>query len=370
MVKPAIPRRSFVKKLGFLSAAVFGSSFFSKASVKNFAAENNIWAEIVDYARWCPTVHNLQPHKVKILSTREALLYYDTARLLPVEDPSCRFTTAAMGIFIEHLSIAAAVYNLKVNYEILRDISIADKGTIAFAQLKLVQSEEEEVLKRELIKKRRTSRLHYDGVAVDSTVINSMKTEAAAFKHKLSSTTDKDLVNYIIDLNQKTLFEDLESDATRRELNGLFRYDQHEAETRKDGLWAVCMNFPGWLMRSIFQHHEKWDHGLKKTLIKDFYKGSFKGTTTLGWFAGDFTTTPERLMAGRMLARNWLFLTSRNIYIQPFGSLITNQNAYNTMNEKLKVEEGSQLWLVFRMGYSKEPARSYRLDLKDILMDA
>jgi hypothetical protein len=370
MSKPAIPRRSFVKKLGLLSAAAFGRPFFSKASVKNFASENNIWAEIADYARWCPTVHNLQPHKVKILSSREAMLYYDTARLLPVEDPLCRFTTTAMGIFIEHLSIAAGIYNLKVDYEILRDISIADKGIVAFARLKLVPSEKEEVLKRELIKKRRTSRLHYDGVGIGPGVIDAMKTEALAFKQQLYSTGDKDLVNYLIDLNQKTLFEDLDSDATRNELNGLFRYDQQEAETRKDGLWAACMNFPGWLMRSVFQHHEKWDHGIKKTLIKDFYKASFKGTTTLGWFAGDFTTTHERLMAGRLLARNWLFLTSRNIYIQPFGSLITNQNAYSTMKEKLNLPGPSQLWMIFRMGYSKEPARSYRLDLKDILIES
>lgn len=370
MSKPAIPRRSFVKKLGLLSAAVFGPPFFSKASTKNFVTESNIWAELVDYARWCPSVHNLQPHKVKILSPAEAMLYYDTARLLPVEDPSCRFTTAAMGIFIEHLSIAAGIYNQKVDYEILRDISIEDKGVVAFARLKLVPSEKPEVLNRELIKKRRTSRLHYDGVGIGAEVIDAMKTEASAFNHRLYSTGNKGLVNYIIDLNQKTLFEDLESDATRSELNGLFRYDQQEAETHKDGLWAVCMNFPGWLMRSVFQHHEKWDHGIKKTLIKDFYKGSFKGTTTLCWFAGNFTTTSERLMAGRMLARNWLFLTSRNIYIQPFGSLITNQNAYDTMKVKLNLQGPSQLWMIFRMGYSKEPARSYRLDLKDILIES
>jgi len=370
MSKPTIPRRSFVKKLGFLSAAIWGRPFFSRASIKSFTTQSNIWPEIVDYARWCPTVHNLQPHKVRILSPTDALLYYDTARLLPVEDPACRFTTAAMGIFIEHLSIAAGIYNLKVDYQILRDINITDKGVIAFARLKLVPAEKREVLKRELIKKRRTSRLHYDGVAIGTGVIDAMKTEAAGFGHQLYSTLDKGLVNYIIDLNQKTLFEDLESDATRRELNGLFRYDQHEAETHKDGLWAACMNFPGWLMRSVFQHHQKWDHGIKKTLIKGFYKASFHGTTTLGWFAGRFTTTPELLMAGRMLARNWLFLTSRNIYIQPFGSLITNPDAYKTMKEKLNLQGTSQLWMIFRMGYSKEPARSYRLDLKDILIES
>lgn len=369
MAFPGNQRRSFLKSLGFLSVSVMGWPVISKAAALNaFFSENNIWSEIVDFARWCPTVHNMQPHKIKVVSASEAVLYCDTRRLLPVEDPDCRFCTAAMGIFIEHLSIAASIYNLKVTYDLLHDITLFDKGMVAFARLKLVASDNKETLKRELIKQRRTSRLHFDGSYVDTGITSSLKNEAAGFNHDFYSTADKGMVDYIIDLNQRTLFEDLESDATRKELDGLFRYDQNEAVKHKDGLWSACMNFPGWLMRSVFQHHEKWDHGLKKTLIRDFYKGSFHGTTTLGWFAGDFSNTPARVNAGRMLARNWLFLTSRNMYIQPFGSLITNRTAYKMMSEKLGLTGEEQLWMIFRMGYSKQPARSYRLDLKDIMI--
>lgn len=368
-ISPDNRRRFLLKALGFLSVSVIGRPLISKAAaLKNLIAEDNIWPEIVDYARWCPTVHNMQPHRVKVLSADEAMLYCDTSRLLPVEDPECRFATVALGIFIEHLSIAAGVYDKKINFELLHDITLDDKGTVAFAKLKLAPSAKREVLKRDLIKERRTSRLHYDGSPVSSSIINCMKNEAAAFKHELYSTGDKEIVNFIVGQNQETLFEDLESEAVRNELNGLFRYDQEEAKTKKDGLWCACMNFPGWLMRSVFQHHQRWDHGLKKTLIKDFYRASFKGTATLGWFAGDFSNTAQRVNAGRMLARNWLFLTSRQIYIQPFGSLITNSDAYKLMNEKLNITPQKTLWMIFRMGYSKEPARSYRLDLKDILI--
>jgi len=346
-----------------------GRPLISKAyTAKDLILEKYIWPEIVDYARWCPTVHNMQPHKVKVISATEATLYCDTTRLLPAEDPDCRFCTAAMGIFIEHLFIAAATYNLTIAYELLHDISIGDKGLVAFANLKLVPADVKEVLNRDLIKQRRTSRLHYDGSVVNTHVIDYMKNVAAGFKHDLYSTTDAGLVDFIIDLNQKTLFEDIGSDASRNELNSIFRYDRDEAKARKDGLWSVCMNFPGGLMRSIFQHYQKWDHGVKKDLIRSFYVSSFKGTTTLGWFAGSFTNTTEWVNAGRMLARNWLFLTSEGLYIQPFGSLITNKNAYKMMSEKLNLLGEKKLWMIFRIGYSKEPARSYRLDLKDILI--
>lgn len=363
-------RRNFIKKFSFLSISIFSfpAILITPKKIRH-AVSPDLWYEILDYARWCPTVHNMQPHKVKILSANEAILCCDTARLLPVEDPECRFCTVAMGIFIEHISIAAGIYNLKVDFDLLHDITLEDKGITPFAKLRLVPSGKSEPIDREWIKKRKTSRLHYDGSIINQHVLNHIKTEANAFNHDFYSTADKDIINDIIDLNRKTLFEDLESDATRNELNALFRYDQHSAETKKDGLWTVCMNFPGWLMRSIFQHYQKWDHGLKRTLINDFYKSSFRGTATLGWFAGGFEHTADWINAGRMLARNWLFLTSEHIYIQPFGSLITNEHAYAIMNKKFNLtSDNKKLWMIFRLGYSKEPARSYRLDLKDILI--
>lgn len=370
MTIPNNNRRTFLKKIGLLSISTFRfPSILTATPQEKPPASSNIWYEILEYARWCPTIHNMQPHKVKILSNTEAILHYDTARLLPVEDPDCRFCTVAMGIFIEHISIAAAVHQLKIDFVLLHNMSILDKGIVPFAKLKLVSTDKNELIDREWIKKRRTSRLHYDGSFISQNILKYVKNEANTFDNNFHSTTDKNIINEIIELNQKTLFEDLGTEATRNELDSLFRYDKQTAQTKKDGLWSVCMNFPGWLMRSVFQHYQKWDHGIKKDLITNFYRESFRGTGTLGWFTSSFNNTTDWITAGRMLARNWLFLTSQNIYIQPFGSLITNKHAYDIMNNKLNPAAGDKkLWMVFRLGYSKEPARSYRLDLKDILI--
>src|SRR4029450_13662973 len=67
-----------------------------------------VWPEIVDDARWAPSPHNTQPWLVRPLSTEAAELYAVRERLLPVEDPDGRFATAALGIFLEALEIAAA----------------------------------------------------------------------------------------------------------------------------------------------------------------------------------------------------------------------------------------------------------------------
>lgn len=328
------------------------------------------WKELVDYARWCPTVHNLQPHKLKIISESEADLYYDPTRLLPVGDPDCTFITIAMGIFIEHLSISASHYGAKVIIaEVFDPITTRAKSQTLFAKLKLVPALEKEEFSRELITKRRTSRMHYDGNGLRQDTLDKAKKQTALFQHEFFSSSDKELVDFTIDLNQQTLFEDLGSKANRDELYTLFRYTKEEAELKKDGLWAKCMGFSGWLLKSVFKHHEKWEHGLRKKMLGARYKASFKGTATICWIGGKFNNTDDWLNAGQMFARTWLLLTREGAYIHPFGSLITNASAYKRINERLTQPAGDgKIWMLFRAGYSDEPTRSFRLSTEEIII--
>lgn len=363
--KTTISRRKIIRQGFLLSASLFFAQHLKGAKI----ADDHVWLEIADYARWCPTVHNLQPHKLKITSPTEAILYYDSTRLLPIGDPDSIFATVAMGVFIEHLSIAANPLGLQVEVEITDPISVHHQGILPFAKLRLVASVRKESLSRDLIKKRRTSRGHYSGKVVDSAVIEKINAEAGRNNYQFHSSSEKEIVDFVIDMNRRTLFEDISVDADRKELDALFRYSQHEAETHKDGLWSRCMGFPGELMKMVFRHHEQWEEGPLRSILNGYYKSSFKGTRTIGWFTGNFTTVQDHLNAGRMLARNWLLITQENLYIHPFGSLITNVNAYRKINAKLhQPGDPDQLWMMFRMGHSDEPTRSYRLDLKDILI--
>jgi hypothetical protein len=297
-------------------------------------------------------------------------LHYDPSRLLPVEDPQAIFVTIAMGIFIEHLSIAASANGAKVELtEVFNPITVNSQGPQKFALLRLVPATEKEALNRDLILKRKTSRLHYDGKPLSPAILDRTRAEAERYGHEFFSSSDKNLVDYVIDLNRQTLFQDLESEADRNELNQLFRYTKEEAETKKDGLWSTCMCFPGKLMRSVFTRHEKWDKGWRKWLLANKYKASFKGTATICWFGGRFGDTGDWLNAGRMLARTWLLLTKEGVYIHPLGSLITNKDAYQKINGKFtQPQKEKKIWMIFRAGYSHEPARSYRLSTEDIII--
>lgn len=365
-------RRLFLKKgisaTLFIAVATPFRQLFASPSDKLPSLPS--WVELVDYARWCPTVHNLQTHKLKVISESEAELYYDPSRLLPVGDPNSIFITVAMGIFIEHLSIVAASYGASVEItELVEPISNNKTSNTLFAKLKLSPSLKKEEFDKELIAKRKTSRLHYDGKPLRQETLDKIKKQAALFGHDFFSSSEKDMVEFAVTLNQKALFQDLESQAERDELNGLFRYTKDEAETKKDGLWAKCMGFSGSLMKSIFTHHERWEKGARKKMLENHYKSSFKGTATVCWLGGNFNDTFDWIQAGKMLARIWLLITKEGAYIQPFGSLITNVSAYKKINEKYTQPSGNKkIWLLFRSGYSDEPARSYRLETEEIII--
>jgi hypothetical protein len=363
-------RSTFIKQS--LSATFLFALFNPVRLLAKNNLENNLptWEELIDYARWCPTVHNLQPHQIKIISETEAELYYDPKRLLAIGDPDSIFATVALGVFIEHLSIAATPYYKKIEViEVAKPISIKADSIQLFAKLKLVNSYSNSNIDRSLILKRRTSRLPYNGEALKTNTLLSIGKTADVFNHDFHYSSDATLIDLMIELNQATLFEDLENNDNRAELDRLFRYNEIDAATKKDGLWSKCMGFKGSLMQSVFQHHEKWQHGIRKFFLSNHYKNTFNGTSTLGWFSGKFENTNDWLQAGRMLAISWLSMTKDNAYIQPFGSLITNKKAYEKINEKLKTNtDGKSIWMIFRAGYSKEPARSFRLSTNDIII--
>ncbi len=360
-------RRVFLQRL---SSFLLGGLFLSTRAIAKTNNEiKNNWHDILEYARWCPSVHNLQPHKVKIMNATEAEIYYDPKRLLPKGDVSSIFATVAIGIFIENSSIAANKHGQKIDIEnVFNAIDNTKIKTTLFAKIKLLENSDNEEIDRELILQRRTSRKNYNGNALDQHVLNKIADESKKYGYDFQYSMQTDIINFLVEQNERTLFEDLESDEMRTELNALFRFSKQEAEERRDGLWSRCMGFPGVLMKSVFHHYQMYDKGILKKMISKFYKSSFKGTTTIGWIIGDFNNTNDWLQFGRLIARNWLLFTKHNAYIQPFGSLLTNEKAYQELCTKLNIEQGKKICMIFRVGYSKVPTKSYRLPLEEIII--
>src|SRR6266496_6383519 len=134
------------------------------------------WRRLLEYARWAPSPHNIQPWQLHPLSEEEAELLYVPDRLLPDTDSSGVFTIAGLGIFVEHLAIAAHGEGLELDVELLGTrLDAKAAGPQPFARLRLVDRPVDEPFGRALLLERRTSRLPYDGNPVPEEVLRELE---------------------------------------------------------------------------------------------------------------------------------------------------------------------------------------------------
>jgi hypothetical protein len=94
-----------------------------------------------------------------------------------------------------------------------------------------------------------------------------------------------------------------------------------------------------------------------------------RGTRTVAWIQAPFKSFDDFINAGYAFNRVWLKMAENDVYLHPFGSVITNPNAHDKLREKFSIDESKELvWILLRIGYSEIPPRSLRLDLEDILI--
>jgi hypothetical protein len=330
---------------------------------------DGFWQEILDDARWAPSPHNTQPWLVEVRSPESAEVFAPRERLLPVEDPGGRFETAAQGMFLEALDIAAGKLDLTVEAEPLFPPlgAHADKRSLV-ARVRLVPRAEPGRYAAQLLRRRRTSRLPYDGQPVDERVLAELSAVAAEVGHHASFTSDPALVDWVVSLNADTLFYDLDEDDRRTEIGRWTHLDERTAHTRGDGFSPRTLGFPAPIVRLFFHRHGVFHPALIRALARSLYLRSMRGTATVGWIRGLWNTPTDCLTAGRMLLRFWLALTARGLFLQPFGSVITSPTSHARLAERLQVSEGErEIWLLLRIGSGRPPPRSARRPVAEIL---
>ena len=93
------------------------------------------------------------------------------------------------------------------------------------------------------------------------------------------------------------------------------------------------------------------------------------GTGNLAWISGPFEKRMDWVNAGTMLQRLWLEITKYDVYMHPFGPVITTADAHEKFSRKVNfTHDTNQLWFLIRLGYGKEPPRSFRLEASDIFI--
>lgn len=330
------------------------------------------WSSLLEYARWAPSPHNMQPWLFNPLSETECALYYDPARLLPDTNPTGSFMACGFGIMLETLDIAAAPSGKQVDVEFhTHDLSSSNVEPVKYATLRLVPREKPETIDPELILTRRTSRLPYDGRRVEKFVYRELAAIAKSFGHKFEYSTDRNEVAWVLELNADTMFYDMSEPVARNEVASWMRFSLREARRKADGLAAYAMNANGFLMWLFARANWLFRLPGIKQYTKAKYIDDMWGTRNVAWLSGPFFEKHEDwINSGRMLCRLWLTMTKHGIYLHPFGSVITNPVAHKRMEEHfVNPDRKYPLWMLVRLGYSSLPPKSHRLPMEHLLLE-
>jgi hypothetical protein len=277
--------------------------------------------------------------------------------------------TAGLGIFVEALDVAAGALGLEVEAQCLfPKLGVGSEERPLFAHVRLVERKEPPRFSVELLEQRRTARGAYDGRPAAAEALAALESLASEAGQLVSFTSRPALVDWIVALNADTVFYDLADDAIREEIGRWVRTSELQARRARDGFSPRCLGFPGVLVNLFFFHHGLFSSRPVRAILRRVFLHSTRGTRTVGWIQGPWSTPEQWYEAGRMLMRFWLELTRQGLYLQPYGSVITNPTAHALMADKLAVDESKgEVWLLLRLGYCPPPPRSLRRAVEEVL---
>ena len=323
------------------------------------------WGSILGMAIHTPSPHNTQPWRVLIHDERTATLYMERARMLPDEDITGHFLQCAMGMFIESVRIVAA----NAGYS-LRDERIEGaerNGMIPFAKLELSAGSNPSGYADDLIGRRATSRLGSNGPPIPAEITVRLKSFEPERGQRYHQIDDARVIESLVRENIRAVFHDLNVKPYHDEIARWFRYSDAEAQSKADGLDYRCMRVPSMELRLMRRLPQIMRWPILRNIMARVYRIQLGRFDHIGLIAGNFFDNNAAVKAGAFLMRFWLQLARENLFIHPFGNLVTN------LESRARVEAITgikNVWLVFRIGHTDAPPRSLRRSVEEVLLNA
>jgi hypothetical protein len=338
----------------------------------------SVWKTLLATAIHAPSPHNVQPWRIRILADDRADLLIEKRRTLPKEDITGSFIILTMGLFIEALRIVARNKSLSLAFELYQSpsqftpkhIAKSREDYLPFAQLTLTDHvdvpNEPSRYDNSLFFTRRTSRVSLLPKPVPPDDVDALSQLARDWGQRYAQVTSPELIEEILDHNIDALFHDLNSPDYHDEIVEWFRFTDRQSRRERDGLDYRCMNSSRtsfWLAARL---PKLMQMPLTRPALKKIYRRQLGLVPTIGMLAGPFWEPANAFETGRFLMYFWLELAKRNLYLHPYGNLVTNRAAAEWCRDALGV---SDIWLIFKLGFSNEPPQSYRRSVEEVLID-
>lgn len=325
------------------------------------------WRDILEVAQRAPSPHNVQPWKVRITSEETCEVYIAVSRTLPKEDTTGSFIISGMVMYLETMRYAAQTYQHRLEYEVLLDQPIGDNGLQLFAKVAIKPDAlVVPVFDREVILRRRTSRLGYSLKPITKDSHALLQSVARSYGQTYQYTTDSKLIEQALNLNITALFHDFNSPNYHDEIVSWFRFSNRSSLLHKDGLDFRSMRIPA----AEYYLSARFPIILKLPILKNMFAKRYRkllGTTPcMAWVSGNFWDPEAAVRAGKFLIHFWLELTRMGLYLHPFGNLVTNRAARSAFET---LTSSKDVWFVIRVGYTNEPPESYRRPVEQILIE-
>lgn len=333
------------------------------------------WSILLKSAIHSPSPHNVQPWRVSIINDTEADLFIDSHRTLPKEDPTGSFIILTMGMFIEGLRLLAANEGFRLEHSEYHEpswyaieiLKTSEQTFFPFARLSLVPDDKvKPEIDPSLFLKRRTSRISLKPDPVPNEVTEKFKTLARQWNQRYEQITDETTIERILNRNTDALFEDLNNPDYHDEIVEWFRFSDKTARGTRDGLDYRCMNTSQLAYWVTARVPGLLQFPIARPILERIYRSQLGIVPTVGMLAGDFWQPEAAFKTGSFLMRFWLETARHDLYLHPYGNLVTNESASHWLFEEINLPD---IWLIFKIGYSNEPPKSYRRSVEEILLD-
>src|SRR5262249_7344783 len=146
--------------------------------------------------------------------------------------------------------------------------------------------------------------------------------------------TDSQMIERILARCTEALFEDLNSPDYHDEIVQWFRFTNHASQRRRDGLDYRCMNTSRISYWFVAKMPSLLLFPLTRPLLWKIYRKQLGIVPTIGILAGKFWEPEWAINTGRFLMRFWLQIAQRNLYIHPYGNMVTNRKAAQWLHKE------------------------------------
>ena len=316
-------------------------------------------ADIIWYASFAPSSHNVQPWTVTIKSPDKWIIGSAEDRWLSEVDPKNREMLLSIGAFLENMIIAAKAYGFQVKIRVLARNPFDPE----LLSLELRNAEREEYPLQRLLE-RRTLRTGFKSENIDPQDFSFVVGGGEGFYYyPLLSTQAEWLDEVTVAATQ----QQVERDSVQEELARWIRWSDADARKYRNGLTPEAMDITGlagWYVRNFY--------GSSDVLSKDFRKATVERAKKQvaesgGWIVvtSENNRSASLIETGRRFERMFLKVKDRSIGVHPMSQVLEESPWSERVAEMLMLDKPPQFLL--RVGYVRDyPSPvSLRMSLDD-----